>query len=290
MQTRQPFRAGSFYEADPDACRRHAQQLLDAAEPPDDLPQPVFGGLVPHAGWVFSGPLAARTIRALLTPPQPETLVLFGADHWGTAGRGEVYARGAWATPLGEVGIDENLADQIVRAGGILQANPDAHAREHSLEVQVPLLQVAAPGVQIVPIVVPPSQEALEVGRAVGRTIMGTDRTVKVLGSTDLTHHGGHFGSPGGRGEAGEKWTRRNDRRLLDLVERMDASAIPAEVQARGNACGAGAVAATIVACRELGASRGTVLEYTNSYRVAHARYPNDPDDTTVGYASVIFA
>ncbi len=76
---------------------------------------------------------------------------------------------------------------------------------------------------------------------------------------------------------------------MLDLIVAMDAQAIVAEAEARGNACGAGAIAATLAACQALGATRGCCLEYTNSYEVVHAMYPNDMDDTTVGYASVVF-
>jgi hypothetical protein len=86
------------------------------------------------------------------------------------------------------------------------------------------------------------------------------------------------------------RWTEANDRRMIELMEKLSAEKVVAEAESRGNACGAGAVAATIAACRELGATRGVCLEYTNSFQVVHAAYPDDPDDTTVGYASVVFA
>ncbi|MCD6304506.1 MAG: AmmeMemoRadiSam system protein B, partial [Planctomycetes bacterium] len=95
---------------------------------------------------------------------------------------------------------------------------------------------------------------------------------------------------PGGRGQAGERWTRANDRRMIDLVEAMDAEGVIPEAAERMNACGAGAIAAAVAACRQLGASRGICLDYTNSYVVVHEKYPHDPDDTTVGYASIVFA
>jgi len=289
MNIRPPARAGSFYDASPSACRRHAMKLIESADVPADLPERLSGGLVPHAGWVFSGRLAAMTFKALGGQGAPATFVLLGADHFGTVQRGEVYDAGAWQSPLGEVRVDEELAAALLAADDCLHANPQAHAEEHSIEVQVPLMQAAYPEARVVPIAVPPTDLAVQIGRTIGRTLADRFGGARVVGSTDLTHHGGHFGNPGGRGREGVAWTTANDRRMLDLIEAMDAEAVVAEARTRSNACGAGAVAAAIAACRELGATRGICLEYTNSYEVVHRMSPGDPDDTTVGYASVVF-
>lgn len=290
MKIRQPVRAGMFYDSSPGSCRNHAERLLVATEVPDDLPRPLYGGLVPHAGWSYSGRLAAKTFRILLATSDFRSVVLFGADHTGAVRRGEVYDSGAWRTPLGDVPIDEKLAAAVLEAGDCCRANPDAHAAEHSLEVQVPLLQVLAPEAKIVPIAVPPTDLAVEIGRTVAKAIGERAGEVCVIGSTDLSHHGGHFPAPGGHGEVGEKWTRANDRRMLRLIEAMDAEAVVPEAHQRMNACGAGAVAATVAACKDLGARKGVCLEYTNSYTIVHQKYPYELDDTTVGYASVVFA
>jgi MEMO1 family protein len=289
MNVREPARAGSFYEAAPESCRAHATALIESAvatEPPTGEP---LGGLVPHAGWTFSGRLAAMTLKMLGCAQPPETLVLLGADHFGTVHKGEVYAAGAWRTPLGEAGVDEELAAALLAAGDCLRDNPDAHGMEHSIEVQVPIVQTLYPEARIVPVAVPPSELAVEIGRTIGATLKDCCPGGRIVGSTDLTHHGGHFGNPGGRGEQGVAWTVANDRRMLDLIEAMDAEAVIDEAQMRGNACGAGAIAAAIAACRELGATRGVVLEYTNSYEVLHEMTASVADDTTVGYASVVF-
>ena len=293
MTVRESYRAGSFYERSPDACRRHAEQLLRDAEPPDDLPEPIFGGIVPHAGWVFSGGLAAKTFKAL-DRGGPDIWLLFGADHTGSVKMGEVFTEGVWRTPIGEAAIDEELASALLAAGDAFRANPEAHAFEHSLEVQVPLLLAMRPEARIVPVAVPPTPLAIEVGRTAGDLLRDRAENAApptaVLGSTDLTHHGGHFGSPGGQGAEGVEWARRNDRRMLDLIERLAAEEIITEAAERRNACGAGAIAATVAACRRLGATRGRVLEYTNSYEVLRRLQPGAPDYTTVGYASVVFA
>ncbi len=290
MNIRKPVRAGSFYDATTAGCRRHAEQLLEAAELPADLPEKIYGGIVPHAGWVFSGQVAALTLKACCAAGEPDTFVLFGADHSGTVQKGEVYASGAWGTPLGEVKIDEQLATAAMNADDRLRENPEAHSYEHSLEVQVPLIQIVAPKAKILPIGVPPVADAVEIGRSIAKVIAERPAKTAVIGSTDLTHHGGHFPSPGGRGKTGAEWTKENDFRIIKLFEQVDADAVISEASERMNACGAGAAAAAVAACRQLGAERGILLRYTNSYEVIHATYPNDPDDTTVGYASVVFA
>ena len=290
MSVRQPYRSGSFYEAGPETCRRDAQRLLLTARVPDDLPAGIVGGIVPHAGWVYSGLVAATTLKALDIEHTPEAVVLFGADHFGTASAGEVYDRGAWATPLGELAIDEPLAADILAAGASLTANCPAHAQEHSLEVQAPLIQILWPQAKLVPILVSPSADAVEVGRCVAGVVKARGGDIVIIGSTDLTHHGGQFGSPGGHGKEGVEWTAANDRRMIELMESMSAEQIVGEAHQRGNACGAGAIAATIAACSALGATAGWSLAYTNSYEVMQALYPGHADDTTVGYASVVFA
>lgn len=290
MAIRPAVVADRFYEGSPAACQRHAEALLEAAELPEDLPENLYGGLVPHAGWVFSGGVAALTISALARAQSPQTLVLFGADHTGNVQLGEVFADGAWQTPLGEAGIDSELAGAVLQDQDLFRRNPEAHSREHSLEVQVPLIQQALPEARLLPVSVPPTPSAVEIGRAMGRRVRERGEAVRILGSTDLTHHGGHFGNPGGRGPEGVQWARKNDRRILELIENMDAEAVIEEAGQHQNACGAGAIAASIAACRELGAGKGILLKYTDSYEVIHRMYPGDPDDTTVGYASVVFA
>jgi len=290
MDVRPSVRAGSFYEASPEMCRRHAESLLEAVELPEDLPGRLFGGILPHAGWVFSGGVAARTLKALAAAGDVETLVLFGADHTGAVRRGEVYDGGAWNTPLGDVEVDGKLAAAILAAGDCLRSNAGAHDLEHSIEVQVPLIQVLLPEAGIVPVAVPPTAIAVDIGRAVGKVIGAGFPRARVVGSTDLTHHGGHFGSPGGRGLTGVNWAVANDRRMIEIIESMDAEKVIAEAEMRHNACGAGAIAATIAACMEMGASRAVVLEYTNSHEVMQKSYPGGGDYTTVGYASVVFS
>ena len=290
MNIRLPFRAGSFYEAAADSCRLHAERIIDSAVLDPDLPPNICAGLVPHAGWVYSGRLAALTIKAIVAGG-PKTIVLFGADHTGVVRAGEVYDSGVWRTPLGEVAVDEELAAELIDADENIRANPNAHQHEHSLEVQIPFIQLLAPEATIVPIAVPPTSLAIKIGQAVGKVLADRTDQYRVLGSTDLSHHGGgRFPAPGGRGEQGQAWTAENDRRMIDIIEAINAAAVIPEAEARRNSCGAGAIVATIAAAAQMGATAGRCLEYSNSYKIIREIQPTETDDTTVGYASVIFA
>ncbi len=291
MRNRTPAFAGMFYNKNRDVCGKDVLALMDSVSLPADLPATVFGGLVPHAGWVYSGRLAATIFNTLAScADSVETLVIFGADHTGSVQKGEVYDTGAWDTPCGPVSVDESLASEILSASELFRSNLSAHSREHSIEVHVPLIKVIFPEAKIVPIAVPPDASAVDIGRCVGEVISSRDNpSLFVVGSSDLTHHGGRFGNPGGTGEKSESFASENDRRMLDIIESMKSDDVVPEARRNRNACGAGAIAATIECMKTLGASAGHVLEYTNSYRIVHEKSPWDLDDTTVGYASVVF-
>jgi MEMO1 family protein len=280
---RQPVASQFYAGAGPDQIDR----FLAGFTPPD-TPEHPFAGIVPHAGWSCSGAVAAKVI-ATLRAAKPETLVLFGAVHaWGVA-EGGVYPDGAWATPFGEVAVDAELAELLLdRCPDALTADPQAHAREHAIEVQVPMIKHLHPGAQIVPIAMPPSPRAAAVGEAVGKVLAEAGRPVAVLGSTDLTHYGPNYGFvPWGTGpEAGEKM-RANDRRMIDLILDFRAEAVQAEAEEHANACGPGAIAATVAAAKAMGAAQATLVEYTTSHEVL--REASNRFDLAVGYAGIVF-
>ena len=289
MNNRIPCRAGSFYAAQKDICLEQAKELLQRVARSGDVPGKICGGLVPHAGWSFSGELAAMTLQAILGQGDVDTLVILGADHTGNVEIGEVYDSGAWSTPFADVSVDEALAADIIDSSELLRSNPSAHAGEHSIEVQIPLIAAINPEIKIVPIAVPPITLAVEVGRCIGKTLEAWP-SARVIGSSDLTHYGGHFGSPFGSGEKCQEYAATNDDRILSLIAELRAEEVIIEAATNRNACGAGAIAATLAAVQSLGAGSGTILKYTNSYRIVHEVYPESTEDTTVGYASVVFS
>lgn len=285
MEPRRPVVAGSFYPSG-EACLFMAREMLDSAgEPP---PGEAVGGIAPHAGWRYSGALAAKTVNALAAGA-PETVVMFSAVHRWVGDRPAVYPEGAWQTPVGLAEVDAELASKIVEeAGGLVVSDALAHSGEHSGEVVVPFIQVALPCVRIVPLAVPPSPRAHEVGEAAARAAKNLGRKAAALGSTDLSHYGRDYGwAPKGEGPEALAWVRDvNDKRMIDLMLALEAEEVVAEAERSRNACGSGAVAAAMGWAREMGAGEGVLLEYTTSHDVM--RRGDDPT-TFVGYAAVVF-
>lgn len=290
MRRRDPAVAGLFYPADPHACRTDAEQCFAAARQTAGAnDNPILGGVVPHAGWVYSGAIAAHTIAAARRQPAIETFVVFGAMHRVRSRTAVLYASGSWHTPLGAIEIDEELARAVLSASPLIIDDETAHESEHSIEVEVPLLQMIAPAARLLPILVPPGPAAADIGRIVAEQVRTLRRRTLFLGSSDLTHYGPRYGfTPAGAGAEGLRWAKDvNDRRLLDLLEILDAEQVVDEAHTHHNACGSGAIAATVAACRHLGATRGQVLRHVSSAEVLGPRGHDMLD--AVDYASVVF-
>ena len=283
MPVRRPA-APQFYAGD---CAHATERFLRDFSPPQQ-PAHIVAGIVPHAGWQYSGAVAAKVFASFRgdKKPLPETFVIFGAAHYWP-GESAVYARGAWATPLGDVAIDEELAAAILKdCQGLVVDNPAAHDGEHAIEVQVPFIKYLFPRAQIVPIAVRPDEQAAKLGERVGRIVKSHPRPSAVIASTDLTHYGDSYRfTPAGYGGSARRWQRGNDARIIELAEQMRASEIVPEARDHHNACGPGAMAATVAAAAALGAAQGRLLEYTTSFDVA----PEPEFRMAVGYAGIVY-
>jgi AmmeMemoRadiSam system protein B len=283
---REPVVAGMFYPANAAHARAELARMLEDAR--QAVPAGTFfAGLVPHAGWAFSGPTAARTFAALAASGTPDALVIFGAVHTWGVGQPALYGRGAWETPLGPLQVNRSLAEAILReADQNVVESQRAHSEEHSIEVQLPFVKFLWPHATIVPLMVPPERRAPGVGEAVARAVEAYEGRVFLLASSDLTHYGPRYGfAPRGVGPAALAWAKENDQRLLDDVVHLRAEEIVPRSAADRSACGGGAIAAVVAAARALGASQGILLEHTTSYDVQPLGRPED----FVGYAAVVF-
>ena len=281
---RRGYVSGQFYPDSPEDCRREIDMYAKApAVEFDGIP---VAGVVPHAGWVFSGPTAGKVFAIFRERANPKTFVLFGAAHRFMGGRPVVMDNGVWDTPLGDIEIDSALATELINGIPDLEAGAAQHNGEHSIEVQVPFIKHLFPEAKIVPVLVPPNEIAAEVGEAAGQILSAHDDVVSVA-SSDLTHYGFEYGfAPKGVGQEALDWARDvNDRRLIDLALGMDAEAIVAEAHTHHSACGAGAIAAATAAARAQGRKKGVLLEYTTSHDVM----PRGRPSMFVGYAGIIF-
>ncbi|MBP1642545.1 MAG: hypothetical protein H6Q03_1214 [Acidobacteria bacterium] len=257
---RAPAFAGSFYPDDPARLRAAIEGFLADARPPrGEAPVAL---VAPHAGYVYSGQIAADAYRQAMGSAY-DVVVILGTNHAAAPFDGvSVDASAGLRTPLGVAVADAELARALAAADGALGYRPEAHAREHSIEVQVPFVQVALPRARIVAAVVgrPDLALAERFGRALARALAG--RRALIVASSDLSHYPARDAA------------RAADLEVLAALATLDAPAAAAafaRVERAGTrglvtaACGQGPALAALVAARELGARSGAVVSYANS-------------------------
>lgn len=291
MQTRTPIVAGQFYPVQHDSCVSEINEYIDQITTSESLPDIITAGIVPHAGWTFSAKLAVMVFEAIRSRHEKvNTFIIFGAAHSHFDPMPAVYNRGSWDTPLGEVAIDEDLAD-AVRNTGHAVSDIDAHSAEHSIEVQIPIIQHIFPGARILPIIVPPTKQSISLGTAVG-DIIAAEKSKKIvcIGSTDLTHYGPRYGFvPMGTGAEAIKWASEvNDKDFIDLALTMKPDELLVSSTQKYNACGPGAAAATVAAAKKLNVKKGILLEHTDSNKIMIEKM-NSSSAESVGYAAIVF-
>ncbi len=260
---RHPAVAGQFYPGGKDQLIHQLDGMLhEAAE------LPVLGAVVPHAGYIYSGQVAAEVYSRL---PKAETYVLIGPNHHGL-GSPVALSRDSWSTPLGLVQTDQELADAL--AGGIIDYDETAHRPEHSLEVQIPFLQRRFVDFQILPVCMglQDMDSAVEVGQEISQAVIKLKRRAVVIASSDFTHY-----EP-------QETARKVDSSLLEAILNLDVSELYSRVyHHNATACGYGPIAATITAAAALGAKIGKLLCYATSGDVS------GDYNQVVGYGAVVF-
>ncbi|MBI5191715.1 MAG: AmmeMemoRadiSam system protein B [Nitrospirae bacterium] len=282
MPMRQPV-AAQFYAGD---CKAQIETYLRDFTPPDE-PRRVVAGIVPHAGWFFSGETAAKVFATIQAKEMPSTFILLGAVHSPGVWKNSVYYTGRWETPFGPLEVDSAVAARLInQLPELVTGDHRAHANEHSIEVQTPMIKYLFPDARIVPIAVPPGRDAAKLGDAIGKMIHEGWFNAVVIASTDLTHYGDNYAfSPVGNGRHAYEWMVENDKRIIELAMKLKAEEVLTEAASHRNACGAGAMAAAVAAARAMDAGRGHLVQYTTSYDV----YPTGEFDMAVGYAGIVF-
>lgn len=292
MNVRKAAVAGQFYGGTRAECLEEINECLPkgTVKPVEgELPSPIVGAVVPHAGWMFSGNLAAMAFAAVKqVNGQVDTFVIFGAAHLYSESGEAVFNSGQWETPLGPVGIDEDLANAIVKLGA--KANTAAHKGEHSIEVQVPFIQYLFPNALIVPVIAATADFNSSFGTRVGQLIQGQSKKVVCVASTDLTHYGPRYGFyPEGPGQSGVRWARDvNDKQIIDLALGMETEELFDTAMEKGSACGPAATATVVAAAKAMGRKRGVLLGHTTSSDVMYERFQQFSEES-VGYASIVY-
>ncbi len=263
---RMPAVAGQFYPADPKSLRSMVEGFLHKPI----ACKSVYGVMVPHAGYVFSGSFAGQTFGMVNVPSR---ILIIGPNHTGYGESLALFAKGSWVTPLGEVRIAEDLAGKILQAYPRLVADDLAHRFEHSLEVQVPFIQVKEPSAQIVPLCLAPVplEELISLGEAIGKVLAAEKEPAMIVASSDMTHY-----EPGAS-------ARKKDQLALDHVCALDPEGLYRTVTSEHiSMCGVVSTVVMLAASRYLGAKKGSVVCYGNSGDVT------GDQSEVVGYAGVI--
>jgi AmmeMemoRadiSam system protein B len=233
----------------------------------------IFGAICPHAGYMYSGPVATHSFSAIANQDF-ELAIILGPNHWGIGCEIATMKDCQWESPLGNIEVDSDAARKINEISKLIELDFFSHTREHSIEVQVPMLQYFyKKQFKILPIALN-NQEyefALEVGKAVAK--LAQEKKSIIIGSSDFTHY-----------EENE-YAHSQDKALIEPILEMDVDKFYKILhERRVTACGYGAIASTIVACKELGAKKGRLLQYATSGDVTGDK------SSVVGYASIVFS
>jgi len=266
-RTREAAVAGRFYPGDADTLRRVVASLTG------DLTAPKIsatGIVVPHAGYAYSG----KTVGSVISCIQPaRRFVLLGPNHTGEGAALALAPEGKWCTPLGTVEVDGEMNRTLLALDPDLAEDARAHNREHSVEVQLPFLQLLQPGFTFSAICVGtsdyPALEAL--GHVLARMVRSSSEPVLLVTSSDMTHY-----------ESADV-ARSLDTLAIDRMTAVDPRGLHRTVTERGiTMCGFAPAVSMLVACRDLGAASGRLIHYTNSGE-ASGDY-----DQVVGYAGIV--
>jgi MEMO1 family protein len=245
--------AGTWYPGDPERLTGELEAYLaNAAEPLGGRPRAI---VAPHAGLMYSGPVAAYAYNAA-RGSRPDVVVLVGPSHFVPFAGVSIWPAGAWDTPLGQVQVDVDLARSIQKASDKVVEFDAAHAREHSLEMQLPFLAHLMPGVPIVPMVMGDQtrETAFALGTAVADAVAAAGKDALLVASSDLSHY------------EDARVAAKLDDVVIQRVAALDANGLMQALEREPrHACGGGPMVAVLDAAARLGASTANVLRYADS-------------------------
>jgi len=277
---RYPRVAGSFYAGSAGPLKRQIEECFRHRFGPRELPKidekgsrKVLGLVCPHAGYMYSGPVAANAYHRLASDGLVDLFVILGPNHHGIGSGVAVMHTGVWRTPLGDVEIASETAKEIANRSDIIDVDESAHTYEHSIEVQLPFLQyIYGSSFKFVPICF--LMQDLDTCREVGKTLADAleGKNAVIVASTDMTHY-----------EPQRKATEK-DGKALDAVTRLDEELFYYVLRSNNvSACGYGPVAALMTAAKKVGVEKGEILSYRTSGDIT------GDTSSVVGYAALTF-
>jgi len=269
---RKPAVSGMFYPDNPSKLRKDIETYLGRAAV-HDFEENVIGIVSPHAGYMYSGQVAAYGFKMIAKRPH-DTIILIGPSHRVYFDGVALWDRGSFETPLGRIDIDEEVAAKMVNVGGVIKANMDIHKEEHSLEVQLPFLQSVLDDFKIIPLVmgIQTTSACRKLAQSLFHVLQNSTKKFLIVCSTDLSHY----------------YPDTKAKKLDSIiVGHLDAFNIPGMIEdietGRTEACGAGPIIVTMMLSEALGANCGKVLKYADSGDVSGDK------SGVVGYVSAVF-
>jgi hypothetical protein len=273
--SRLPVVADRFYPGKKSLLKQTVTELLQKYSPPErehgSEPGRVhaFGVISPHAGYIYSGGVCAETLKSVTIP---ETVVILGPNHHGR-GPAISLSRQDWETPLGTVPVNSDFSERLLEFNTEILTDEVAHQYEHSLEVQLPFLQVLQERLSIVPLTLSRLSYSTceKLADSLARTISHYGNPVLMLASSDMTHY------------ESRKSAKKKDALVLDQLTALNPRGLYQTVEdSRISMCGVIPVTVVLLASLQLGANRAEIVRYTDSGEVSKDL------DQVVGYAGAV--
>ena len=273
---REPAVAGQFYPGDKKELKNMIKSCFEHKFGPGtdsiESNEKIFGVVCPHAGYVYSGPTACHSYKSIANQ-NPELAIIIGPNHFGVGKDAATMIDAHWQTPLGMVQVDSESTKQVAEISKFIEIDEYSHSQDHSLEVQVPMLQeILSNDFQILPIILRSQnmETAIDVGNAV--TEIAKKKNAIIVASSDFTHY------------EENSFAHKQDKALIEPILEMNVERFYQVLNERGvTACGYGAMASTMIACKNLGAKKGKLLSYATSGDVS------GDTESVVGYGAIKF-
>ncbi|MDH3342021.1 MAG: MEMO1 family protein [Nitrosopumilus sp.] len=273
---REPVVAGQFYPNDKKELKNMIKSCFEHKYGPGtdsiESNEKIFGVVCPHAGYVYSGPTACHSYKSIANQ-NPELAIIIGPNHFGVGKDAATMIDAHWQTPLGMVQVDSESAKQVVEISKFIEIDEYSHSQDHSLEVQVPILQeILSNDFQILPIILRSQdmETAIDVGNAVAE--IAKKKNAIIVASSDFTHY------------EENSFAHQQDKALIEPILEMNVERFYQVLnERRVTACGYGAMASAMIACKNLGAKKGKLLSYATSGDVS------GDTESVVGYGAIKF-
>jgi AmmeMemoRadiSam system protein B len=263
---REPVVAGHFYEKKKNLLEKQIKLLL----PQEKQKIKVKGIVSPHAGYMYSGKVAAEVYASIEIP---ELCIIMGPNHTGLGHPFSIYSEGIWNTPFGDVEIDEKFANELIKNSNLLIPDITAHEEEHSIEVQIPFIQFFSSNFKIVPICIKSNNinSLKELGETIANTITSLKKDALIIASSDMNHY-----EP-------QEITKKKDQIAIDAILKLDENELIEKVNKNNiSMCGIAPTYAMLVAVKKLGAKKAKLIKYMTSGDIS------GDFSYVVGYAGIV--